>query len=184
MNSWKKLVKIGITEKKDENFSEWYTQTVLKAELIDYSQVKGFIILTSLSDIKGITIVCLPEISIVISPITSPAFIGAAMGFWYSIYDFINFVCSKESVVTISFLTIKLTVDLFPSQTSTSLIIWFFVSIFLGFVSRKAQFIKLDDSFKRERELFVPLITTITLLPSIIAEQTLTPELIFIIIFY
>jgi len=41
----KKLVKIGITEKKDENFSEWYTQTVLKAELIDYSQVKGFIIL-------------------------------------------------------------------------------------------------------------------------------------------
>tara|TARA_B100001750_G_scaffold242688_1_gene256530 strand:+ start:605 stop:2044 length:1440 start_codon:yes stop_codon:yes gene_type:complete len=39
------LVKIGITEKKDENFSEWYTQTVLKAELIDYSQVKGFIIL-------------------------------------------------------------------------------------------------------------------------------------------
>ena len=32
--------KIGITEKKDENFSEWYTQTVLKAELIDYSQVK------------------------------------------------------------------------------------------------------------------------------------------------
>ena len=41
----RKLVKIGITEKKDENFSEWYTQTVLKAELIDYSQVKGFIIL-------------------------------------------------------------------------------------------------------------------------------------------
>ena len=39
------MVKIGITEKKDENFSEWYTQTVLKAELIDYSQVKGFIIL-------------------------------------------------------------------------------------------------------------------------------------------
>ena len=35
----------GITEKKDKNFSEWYTQIVLKAELIDYSSVKGFIIL-------------------------------------------------------------------------------------------------------------------------------------------
>ena len=30
---------------KAGNFSEWYTQTVLKAEFIDYSQVKGFIIL-------------------------------------------------------------------------------------------------------------------------------------------
>ena len=35
----------GITENKDKNFSEWYTQIVLKAELIDYSSVKGFIIL-------------------------------------------------------------------------------------------------------------------------------------------
>lgn len=31
--------------KKDENFSEWYTQVVSKAGLIDYSPVKGFIIL-------------------------------------------------------------------------------------------------------------------------------------------
>ena len=39
------MSKTGITEKKDKNFSEWYTQIVLKAELIDYSSVKGFIIL-------------------------------------------------------------------------------------------------------------------------------------------
>ena len=39
------MIKVGITEKKDDNFSEWYTQVVLKAELIDYSSVKGFIIL-------------------------------------------------------------------------------------------------------------------------------------------
>jgi prolyl-tRNA synthetase len=36
---------IGITVKKKENFSEWYTQVVLKSGLIDYSPVKGFIVL-------------------------------------------------------------------------------------------------------------------------------------------
>ncbi len=36
---------LGITVKKDENFSEWYVQIVLKTELIDYSPVKGFIVL-------------------------------------------------------------------------------------------------------------------------------------------
>lgn len=36
---------IGITVKRSENFSEWYVQVVIKAELADYSAVKGFIIL-------------------------------------------------------------------------------------------------------------------------------------------
>ena len=36
---------IGITVSKNDNFSEWYTQVVLKAELADYAPVKGFIVL-------------------------------------------------------------------------------------------------------------------------------------------
>jgi len=36
---------IGITVKKTENFSEWYTQTVIKSELVDYAPVKGLIVL-------------------------------------------------------------------------------------------------------------------------------------------
>jgi len=36
---------IGITVKKNENFSEWYTQVVLKAQLADYAPVKGLIVL-------------------------------------------------------------------------------------------------------------------------------------------
>lgn len=36
--------KIGITVKKDKNFSEWYTQVVLKSELADYSAVSGAMI--------------------------------------------------------------------------------------------------------------------------------------------
>lgn len=36
---------IGITVKKKENFSEWYTQIVLKAHLADYAPVKGLIVL-------------------------------------------------------------------------------------------------------------------------------------------
>ncbi|MGI0007753.1 MAG: proline--tRNA ligase, partial [Nitrosotalea sp.] len=36
---------IGITAKKNENFSEWYTQVVLKAHLADYAPVKGLIVL-------------------------------------------------------------------------------------------------------------------------------------------
>ena len=35
----------GIDIRKDEDFSEWYTQVVLKAELADYAPVKGFIVL-------------------------------------------------------------------------------------------------------------------------------------------
>jgi prolyl-tRNA synthetase len=36
---------IGITTKKADDLSEWYTQVVIKAELADYAPVKGFIIL-------------------------------------------------------------------------------------------------------------------------------------------
>ncbi len=35
----------GITIKKNEDFSEWYQQVVLKAELADYSPVKGCMII-------------------------------------------------------------------------------------------------------------------------------------------
>ena len=35
----------GITVKKSEDFSEWYTQVVQKAELADYSEVKGFMVI-------------------------------------------------------------------------------------------------------------------------------------------
>ncbi len=40
-----KKEKIGITIKKDEDFSEWYTQVVQKAELADYSSIKGCMII-------------------------------------------------------------------------------------------------------------------------------------------
>jgi prolyl-tRNA synthetase len=36
---------VGITIKKNEDFSEWYTQVVMKAGLADYAPVKGFIVL-------------------------------------------------------------------------------------------------------------------------------------------
>ena len=36
---------IGITVSKTEDFSEWYTQIVLKAKLADYAPVKGLIVL-------------------------------------------------------------------------------------------------------------------------------------------
>lgn len=36
---------VGITVKKSDDFSEWYTQVVLKAGLADYAPVKGFIVL-------------------------------------------------------------------------------------------------------------------------------------------
>ena len=35
----------GITVKKDQDFSEWYTQVIQKAELIEYSPVSGCYIL-------------------------------------------------------------------------------------------------------------------------------------------
>ena len=36
---------IGITVSKNEDFSEWYTQIVLKSKLVDYAPVKGLIVL-------------------------------------------------------------------------------------------------------------------------------------------
>jgi prolyl-tRNA synthetase len=36
---------LGITVKKAENLSEWYTQVVTKAQLADYSSAKGFMVL-------------------------------------------------------------------------------------------------------------------------------------------
>ena len=39
------MSKVGITVSKDEDFSEWYTQVVLKAGLADYAPVKGLIVL-------------------------------------------------------------------------------------------------------------------------------------------
>mgnify|MGYP000011709677 CR=1 FL=1 len=33
----------GITVKKSENFSEWYTQLITKSELVDYTAVSGCI---------------------------------------------------------------------------------------------------------------------------------------------
>jgi prolyl-tRNA synthetase len=35
---------IGVTIKKNANFSEWYTEVVLKSELVDYAPIKGCII--------------------------------------------------------------------------------------------------------------------------------------------
>ncbi len=36
---------VGITASKDDDFSEWYTQVIIKAELADYAPVKGLIVL-------------------------------------------------------------------------------------------------------------------------------------------
>jgi prolyl-tRNA synthetase len=40
----KKESKQGITVKKSENFSEWYTQSITKSEFIDYADVSGSIV--------------------------------------------------------------------------------------------------------------------------------------------
>jgi prolyl-tRNA synthetase len=40
-----KKTKEGLTVKKDENFSEWYTQVLQKAELMDYTKVSGAIVI-------------------------------------------------------------------------------------------------------------------------------------------
>jgi len=41
----KKQSQEGLTIKKEENFSEWYTQLITKAELADYSAIKGFMVI-------------------------------------------------------------------------------------------------------------------------------------------
>ena len=45
MNSSLGKEDVGITVSKNEDFSEWYTQVVLKAKLADYAPVKGLIVL-------------------------------------------------------------------------------------------------------------------------------------------
>ncbi len=40
----KKEIRQGINVKKSENFSEWYTQTIIKSELADYTAVSGSIV--------------------------------------------------------------------------------------------------------------------------------------------
>ena len=45
MNSSLSKEDIGITVSKEADFSEWYTQVVLKAKLADYAPVKGLIVL-------------------------------------------------------------------------------------------------------------------------------------------
>ncbi|MCK4670357.1 MAG: proline--tRNA ligase [Nanoarchaeota archaeon] len=44
-NEDEKKEQIGITVKKDEDFSEWYTQLLQKAELIEYTEVSGCYVL-------------------------------------------------------------------------------------------------------------------------------------------
>jgi prolyl-tRNA synthetase len=39
---------LGVTVKKDENFSEWYNDVVLKADLVDYAPTKGCMIIKAL----------------------------------------------------------------------------------------------------------------------------------------
>ena len=41
----KKQSKEGLTVKKEENFSEWYSEVVQKADLADYAPIKGFMII-------------------------------------------------------------------------------------------------------------------------------------------
>jgi len=36
---------VGISVSKNDDFSEWYTQVILKAKLADYAPVKGLIVL-------------------------------------------------------------------------------------------------------------------------------------------
>ena len=51
MANEKKLVE-AITS-MDEDFAQWYTDVVKKAELTDYSSVRGCMILRSLNEICG-----------------------------------------------------------------------------------------------------------------------------------
>jgi len=36
---------LGLSVKKSENISEWYTELVQKAELADYAPIKGFMVI-------------------------------------------------------------------------------------------------------------------------------------------
>jgi hypothetical protein len=37
----KKETKLGIEVKKKENFSEWYTQVIIRSEMLDYYDISG-----------------------------------------------------------------------------------------------------------------------------------------------
>ena len=39
-----KTQELAITIKKEENMSEWYTQVIQKADLIDYTKVSGCVV--------------------------------------------------------------------------------------------------------------------------------------------
>src|SRR3989338_449253 len=41
----KKEEKLGINVKKEEDFSEWYNEVVIKAELAEHSVIKGFMVI-------------------------------------------------------------------------------------------------------------------------------------------
>jgi len=41
----KKQEELGITVKKDKDFSEWYNEVVIKGQLADHSIIKGFMII-------------------------------------------------------------------------------------------------------------------------------------------
>ena len=45
----KKESKLGIDAKKEEDFSGWYTQVLLRSEMIDYYDISGCYILRPLS---------------------------------------------------------------------------------------------------------------------------------------
>ncbi|MEM2664962.1 MAG: proline--tRNA ligase, partial [Candidatus Methanomethylicia archaeon] len=43
------MSELGLTVKKSEDFSEWYTQVILKSGLVDYAPIKGCIIFRELA---------------------------------------------------------------------------------------------------------------------------------------
>ena len=47
-NQKPELTDVGLTAKKAENFSDWYTQVVIKSELADYSIVSGCMVIRPL----------------------------------------------------------------------------------------------------------------------------------------
>ena len=135
---------------------------------------------TLTSAINGTSILGFPLINIFILPITSPAFIGAETGFSYSIVASMVLLCSKDIIVTISSLTIRLILGFDPNQTSVVLIICPFFNIFSSLVSLNAQFINFSASNKRSLDEFVPFMTTVILLSFLITEEAI-PQPLFLV---
>ena len=119
--------------------------------------------------ISSTSIFGFPSILIISFPYTSPTLIGASIGLLYSREDFINCIWSKDKVETIFFEETKFTLGLFPSHTSTSTITWFSSTSNFWLVCEKAQLIRLEASFNLDLELFVPLITVVIRLLSLLA---------------